>query len=193
MLSNRFTEALVYATELHANQKRKGGKVPYISHLLTVASVVLEYGGNEDEAIAALLHDAVEDQGGPATREVIRQKFGENVAAIVDGCTDSDVTPKPPWRPCKEEYINHIPTASASVRLVSAADKLHNAWSILKDYRIEGETVWNKFNGGKAGTLWYYRALVSAFRQVESHPLVDELDRVVTKLEYLVAKNSKSD
>lgn len=193
MLSNRFTEALVYATELHANQKRKGGKVPYISHLLTVASVVLEYGGNEDEAIAALLHDAVEDQGGPATREIIRQKFGENVTAIVDGCTDSDITPKPPWQARKEEYINHIPTASASVRLVSAADKLHNAWSILKDYRIYGETVWQKFHGGKAGTLWYYRSLVTAFRQVESHPLVDELDRVVTKLEKLVAKNSQSD
>jgi GTP pyrophosphokinase len=193
MLSNRFTEALVYATELHANQKRKGGKVPYISHLLTVASVVLEYGGNEDEAIAALLHDAVEDQGGPATREVIRQKFGENVAAIVDGCTDSDITPKPPWQARKEEYINHIPTASASVRLVSAADKLHNAWSILKDYRLYGEAVWQKFHGGKAGTLWYYRSLVTAFRQVESHPLVDELDRVVTKLEKLVAKNSQSD
>lgn len=193
MLSNRFTEALVYATELHANQKRKGGKVPYISHLLTVASVVLEYGGNEDEAIAALLHDAVEDQGGPATREIIRQKFGENVAAIVDGCTDSDITPKPPWQARKEEYINHIPTASASVRLVSAADKLHNAWSILKDYRLYGEAVWQKFHGGKAGTLWYYRSLVTAFRQVESHPLVDELDRVVTKLEKLVAKNSQSD
>jgi GTP pyrophosphokinase len=193
MLSNRFTEALVYATELHANQKRKGGKVPYISHLLTVASVVLEYGGNEDEAIAALLHDAVEDQGGPATREVIRQKFGENVAVIVDGCTDSDITPKPSWQLRKEAYINHIPTASTSVRLVSAADKLHNAWSILKDYRIYGEAVWQKFHGGKEGTLWYYRSLVTAFRQVESHPLVDELDRVVTKLEYLVAKNSQSD
>jgi len=193
MLSNRFTEALVYATELHATQTRKGGKVPYISHLLTVASVVLEYGGNEDEAIAALLHDAVEDQGGPATREIIRQKFGENVAAIVDGCTDSDITPKPPWQARKEEYINHVATASASVRLVSAADKLHNAWSILKDYRIYGEEVWQKFHGGKEGTLWYYRSLVTAFRQVESDPLVDELDRVVTKLEYLVAKNSKSD
>lgn len=193
MLSNRFTKALVYATELHATQKRKGGKVPYISHLLTVASVVLEYGGNEDEAIAALLHDAVEDQGGPATREVIRQKFGENVALIVDGCTDSNSTPKPPWRSRKQAYINHIPTASASVRLVSAADKLHNAWSILKDYRIHGETVWQKFHGGKEGTLWYYRSLVTAFRQVESHPLVDELDRVVTKLEYLVEKNSQAD
>ena len=192
MLSNRFTEALVYAKELHDTQTRKGSNIPYLAHLLGAASIALEYGANEDEAIAALLHDAIEDQGGPPTGREIRRRFGDTVADIVEGCTDGDTTPKPPWRERKEAYIAHIPTASSSVRLVSAADKLYNAWSILKDYRVLGESVWQRFKGGgKEGTLWYYRSLVTALRQGESlpqlTPLVDELDRVVTKLEKLVA------
>jgi GTP pyrophosphokinase len=184
-LSERFTDALTFATELHANQTRKGGGVPYISHLLGVASIALEYGANEDEAIAALLHDAIEDQGGAATREEIRHRFGDVVTEIVDGCTDSDQTPKPPWLQRKEAYIAHIPTASASVRLVSAADKLHNAWSILKDYRLTGDAVWERFQGGKHGTLWYYRSLVKAFHTAGSTPLVEEFERVVDELERL--------
>ena len=192
MFSNRFTEALVYAKELHDTQTRKGSNIPYLAHLLGVASIALEYGANEDEAIAALLHDAIEDQGGPPTGREIRRRFGDTVADIVEGCTDGDTTPKPPWRERKEAYIAHIPTASPSVRLVSAADKLYNAWSILKDYRVVGESVWQRFKGGgKEGSLWYYRSLVTALRQGESlgqlTPLVDELDRVVTKLEKLVA------
>lgn len=192
MLSNRFTEALVYAKELHDTQTRKGSNIPYLAHLLGVASIALEYGANEDEAIAALLHDAIEDQGGPPTGREIRRRFGDTVAEIVEGCTDGDTTPKPPWRERKEAYIAHILTASPSVRLVSAADKLYNAWSILKDYRVLGESVWQRFKGGgKEGSLWYYRSLVTALRQGESlaqlTPLVDELDRVVTKLEKLVA------
>lgn len=187
MLSNRFTEALTYATELHANQVRKGSGVPYIAHLLGVTSIALEYGANEDEAIAALLHDAVEDQGGAATREEIRRRFGNTVTAIVDGCTDAEIIPKPPWRQRKEAYIAHIPTASPSVLLVSAADKLHNARSILKDYRILGEAVWERFKGGKEGSLWYYRALVEAFRQTGSTPLIAELKRVVLELEHLAS------
>jgi GTP pyrophosphokinase len=185
-LSERFTDALTYATQLHANQTRKGGGVPYISHLLGVASIVLEYGANEDEAIAPLLHDAVEDQGGAATREEIRRRFGDTVTQIVDGCTDADTTPKPPWRQRKEAYIAHIPQACASVRLVSAADKLHNVRSILKDYRLIQEAVWDRFQGGKNGTLWYYRTLLDTFRAIESTPLIDELERVVTELEELV-------
>ncbi|AFZ20727.1 HD domain-containing protein [Allocoleopsis franciscana] len=185
-LSERFTDALTYATQLHANQTRKGGEVPYISHLLGVASIALEYGANEDEAIAALLHDAIEDQGGKATREEIRCRFGDTVTQIVDGCTDADTTPKPPWRQRKEAYIAHIPQASASVRLVSAADKLHNARSILKDYRLIQEAVWERFQGGKKGTLWYYRTLADTFRAIESTPLIDELERVVIELEELV-------
>lgn len=184
-LSQRFTNALVYATELHATQVRKGSGIPYVSHLLGVASIALEYGADEDEAIAALLHDAIEDQGGDATRQEIRRRFGERVTEIVDGCTDADTRPKPPWQQRKAAYIAHIPTASASVRLVSAADKLHNARSILKDYQQIGELIWERFHGGKAGTLWYYRSLVEAFRQAGSTPIVEELESVVSALEQL--------
>jgi GTP pyrophosphokinase len=187
MLSPRFTEALTFATELHANQTRKGSGVPYIAHLLGVTSIALENGANEDEAIAALLHDAIEDQGGATTREAIRRRFGDTVTDIVDGCTDADTTPKPPWLLRKEAYIAHIPTASASVRLVSSADKLHNARSILNDYRIVGESVWNRFQGGKEGTLWYYRSLVEAFRKGGATPLVEELAQVVSELEKLTS------
>lgn len=185
MLSHRFTEALVYATELHATQIRKGSKVPYVSHLLGVASIALEYGADEDEAIAALLHDAIEDQGGPPIRTEIRLRFGERVTEIVDGCTDTDITPKPPWEERKKAYIDRIASASASVRLVSAADKLHNIRSILKDYRMQGDLLWDLFKGGKQGTLWYYRSLVTAFHEADSTPIVIELDRLVTELERL--------
>ncbi|WP_210407149.1 HD domain-containing protein [Hydrocoleum sp. CS-953] len=186
ILSHRFTEALVYATELHAHQIRKGSKVPYVSHLLGVASIALEYGADEDEAIAALLHDAIEDQGGPTVRVEIRLKFGERVTEIVDGCTDTDTTPKPPWKERKKAYINRITNATPSVRLVSAADKLHNIRSILKDYRLQGDLLWDLFKGGKQGTLWYYRSLVTAFREADSTPIVIELDSLVTELEKLV-------
>jgi (p)ppGpp synthase/HD superfamily hydrolase len=187
MLSERFTNALIFATQLHAKQTRKGGKIPYIAHLLGVASIALENGANEDEVIAALLHDAIEDQGGAATREEIRRRFGDTVTEIVDGCTEIDGIPKPPWRQRKEAYIAHIPTASASVRLVSACDKLHNVRSILNDYRLVGDAVWNRFKGGKDGTLWYYRSLIEAFRTAGSTPIVDELERVVGELERLMS------
>jgi (p)ppGpp synthase/HD superfamily hydrolase len=189
-LSDRFTEALTFATQLHATQIRKGSGTPYIAHLLGVASIVLEYGGDEDEAIAALLHDAIEDQGGAQARSEIRRRFGDRVTEIVDGCTDSDTEPKPPWRQRKEAYIAHIPNASKSVRLVSAADKLYNARSILKDYQLLGDSLWGRFTGGKEGSLWYYRAIVNAFGQRESHPLVDELDRVVGELEKIALTRS---
>lgn len=187
-LSSRFDDALVFASRLHATQVRKGTGVPYVAHLLAVAGLVLEQGGDEDTAIAALLHDAIEDQGGAATREAIRARFGDWVTAIVDGCTDAETIPKPPWRARKEAYLAHLPAATGEVRLVSAADKLHNARTILADYRQRGEAVWERFNGGRAGTLWYYRALVSAFRSVEVTPLVEELDRTVTELERLAAE-----
>jgi (p)ppGpp synthase/HD superfamily hydrolase len=191
-LSSRFEEALVFATRLHAGQRRKGTAIPYISHLLGVTSLVLENGGDEDEAIAALLHDAIEDQGGAATREEIRRRFGDTVVAIVDGCTDAEVMPKPPWRGRKEAYIAHIRQASPSVRLVSAADKLHNARTILADYRVLGDRLWQRFTGGKEGTLWYYRSVVEALREVGPVPLVEELDRVVKEIERLAAENSSS-
>ena len=184
-LSSQFTEALTFAAELHAQQKRKTSGVPYIAHLLGVASLVLEYGGNEDEAIAALLHDAIEDQGGAKTRGKIRCRFGENVTAIVDGCTES-VHPLTPWRARKEAYISNITTASGSVRLVAAADKIYNLRSLTKDYRVLGEQIWQSFHGGKEGTLWYYQALVEAFSQAEITPIVEELIRVTRELEELI-------
>jgi GTP pyrophosphokinase len=183
ILGPRFLEALTFATWLHGNQMRKGTSIPYVSHLLAVCGLVLEAGGGEDEAIAALLHDAVEDQGGLATREEIRRRFGEHVASIVDGCTDAVVTPKPPWRERKEAYLAHLPQAAPEVRLVSLADKLHNARAILADYHTHGEALWSRFTGGKKGTLWYYRALVEAQRAAGTSPMLDELDRVVTELE----------
>jgi len=148
-----------------------------------VASIALEYGANEDEAIAALLHDAVEDAGGRARLEDIRRRFGDTVAAIVDECTDADTIPKPPWLERKVKYVAHIRQASKSAQLVSAADKLHNARSILKDYRVEGGRLWTRFNGGREGTLWYYRALVEAFRSTGNNELFAELDRVVSEIE----------
>jgi len=185
-LTTRFEEALVFASRLHVHQVHKGTTILYVSHLLAVAGLVLESGASEDEAIAALLHDAVEDQGGAATREEIRRRFGDSVVQIIDGCTDADVIPKPPWRERKEKYIAHIREASPSVRLVSAADKLHNARAILAHYRELGEALWDRFNGGKEGTLWYYRSLVEVFHQAGGPTLlVEELDRVVSELERL--------
>ncbi len=144
---------------------------------------MLENGGDEDEAIAALLHDAVEDCGGPPTAEEIRRRFGPRVSDIVDGCTDSDENPKPAWRPRKERFIERLTGASASVRLVAAADKLHNARSVLSDLRREGERVWDRFAAPRHETLWYYRAVTSRLQESGPHPLVEELDRVVTELE----------
>ncbi len=187
-LTSRFEEAITFATQLHAKQLRKGTTIPYIAHLLAVTALVLENGGDEDEAIAALLHDAIEDQGGAATREAIRRRFGNRVVAIVEGCTDADVTPKPPWRARKEAYIAHLREAPASVRLVSVADKLHNARAVLADYRVLGEALWRRFHGGREGTLWYYRSVVTALREGGTNALIEELDRVVTELEQLAAE-----
>jgi (p)ppGpp synthase/HD superfamily hydrolase len=148
-----------------------------------VAGLAMEYGASEDEAIAALLHDAVEDQGGKPILEEIRRQFGHHVASIVDGCTDTDQQPKPPWRERKQAYIDHVAHASPSICLVSACDKLHNARCILSDVRFEGEAAYEKFNGKKDGTLWYYRALVNAFAGKIPKRLADELQRVVSDLE----------
>ncbi len=181
-LTHRFEQALVYANRLHCKQIRKGGNVPYISHLLSVAALVLENGGDEDEAIAALLHDAVEDQGGIATREVILNMFGAKVIEIVDGCTDADTIPKPPWQERKQQYIEKLRHASASVRRVALADKLHNARSILSDLYKEGEATWEKFKGGKDGTLWYYHTLLEVFLESDADSwLVQELNRIVSE------------
>ena len=182
-LSNRFEQALVYAAQVHENQVRKGSDIPYLSHLLSVAALVLEDGGDEDEAIAGLLHDAVEERGSLEIREAILVQFGERVASIVDACTESCTIPKPPWRDRKLRYIEQMRHASPSVLRVSMADKLHNARSILADRDREGEAVWDKFKGGKAGTLWFYRSLLEIYRLGGSNFLLSEIDRTVDRLE----------
>ena len=190
-LTARFTKALVYATKLHAGQCRKGTSIPYISHLLGVASLAFEYGPDqkepiEDLAIAALLHDAVEDQGGAATLRVITRRFGKTVAAIVDGCSDADVVPKPPWQRRKEAYLERLTRESPDVRFVSACDKLHNVRAIIRDYRTHGDRLWKRFGGGKDGPLWYYGALVKVYREEECAPLIKDLAREVRTLRQLV-------
>ena len=162
--TSRFGEALAYANRIHATQVRKGADIPYVSHLLGVASLAIEMGADEDQAIAALLHDAVEDQGGLARLEDIRQTFGDRVAQMVADCTDSEVEPKPPWRARKEAYLASLVKKPADSLLVSLADKTHNARAIVDDLTEHGEVVWDRFTGGKDGSLWYYRALADAFK-----------------------------
>lgn len=186
-ISPLFTEAFRYAAEVHGQQTRKGSRIPYISHLMAVSALVIEHGGNEREAIAALLHDMVEDQGGVARLDEIRSRFGDEVAEIVAGCTDAWTEPKPDWQKRKEEHIRHLEQAPPSVLLVSAADKLHNARAILSDYREVGERLWERFSGGKNGTMWYYRDMLAVYRKVNANRrLVAELERVVRELELLV-------
>ena len=181
-LTTKFEQALIYATQLHANQTRKVDKIPYISHLMSVSALILEAGGTEDEAIAGLLHDAVEDQGGQATREEIREKFGETVVEIVDGCTETDITPKPPWKERKIQYIENIRNGSDSVKLVSLADKLHNARSLLVGYRNKGDKLWDYFNGTKEDKLWFYRELLKVYRQGNVNFMTVELERILDEL-----------
>lgn len=186
-----FERALAFATKLHAAQTRKGTDIPYISHLIGVAAIVIEEGGTRDQAIAALLHDSIEDQAGhypggaPALRRDIRAEFGDAVLVIVEACTDTDVTPKPPYRPRKEAYIRHLEDAPESARLVSCADKLHNARAIVADLRVAGDALWERFSGGKEGTLWYYRALADTFARLGPSRLAEELGRTVDEMERL--------
>jgi (p)ppGpp synthase/HD superfamily hydrolase len=183
ILSDRYKDALTFAFDLHQQQTRQGSGVPYVAHLIGVSSLALEYGADEDEAIAALLHDAVEDQGGRETLVRIVSRFGDRVAAIVEGCTDAVDPPKPPWRKRKETYLQHLRAASRSVQLVSSCDKLYNARAIVGDYRRIGEAVWTRFSGGREGTLWYYRALADVFPA--ELPPAAELRRVVDEMDHL--------
>jgi len=181
----RFRDALRYAARVHGGQFRKGTGRPYVGHLLGVTSIVLTHGGDEDEAIAALLHDAVEDQGGKARLREIRKKFGARVARIVDGCTDSYTEPKPPWLARKKKYLRHLRHANSSVCLVSAADKLYNARETLNDLRFEGTKVWERFKAAKKQVLWYYREVEKILRHKCPRALAGELAGVVTELERL--------
>jgi (p)ppGpp synthase/HD superfamily hydrolase len=196
-LTARFDSALSFAARLHSQQVRKAvagtNPVPYIAHLLAVSALVLENGGSEDEAIAALLHDAIEDQGGAAAEEVINICFGHDVAAIVRGCTDADVIPKPDWWTRKRIYLDHLKSASPSVRLVSACDKLHNARAILTDYRTHGPALWAIFKTGKEGTLWYYRSLADEYLRAGPVSVGSMVDGVVSELEREVRLSSDNE
>ena len=189
-LSPRFEEALMFAAQKHQHQTRKGTTIPYIAHLMQVSGIALENGANEDEAIAALLHDVIEDQD--VTEEELTRRFGPEVAAIVAGCSDSASTDKAPWKQRKEAYIAHVLTASSSVRLVSSCDKLHNARAILADYQELGEGLWSRFNASPGDILWYYQSLVHAFQQAQERQgeppsrVVAQLALVVTDLAGLI-------
>ena len=182
-LTGRFDDALRYAHEAHREQRRKGHNAPYIGHLLGVASIVIDDGGSEDEAIGALLHDAAEDQGGRDRLADIRTRFGDPVARIVEDCTDSWETPKRPWAERKPAYAHHARTLPPSSLRVSAADKVHNTYAILRDLRNDGEVIWSRFSAGADDVLSYYQSLVRSYREAGGGKLVDELARIVRGIE----------
>lgn len=181
-LTGKFDDAFLYASALHREQKRKGTEIPYLSHLLSVSALVLKNGGDEEQAIAGLLHDAVEDQGGKRTLLQIENRFGGRVARIVLDCSDSSDDPKPPWKKRKEDFIASVPGKDPDSLLVSLADKTDNARAILGGYREFGDEVWQRFTGGKDGTLWYYRSLSELFAKHLQGPLADEFARIVAQL-----------
>jgi len=182
----RFAKALAYAVDKHSDQWRKGSDTPYVAHLLGVCGLVIEDGGSEDEAIAALLHDAAEDQGGETTLGEIEEKFGPDVRRIVAACSDTFTMPKPPWRKRKEDYIAAIPSKRDDELRVSLADKVHNARSILFDFRAAGDEVFRRFSVDRDQTLWYYRSLADEFAQKAPGPMAEELTRVVDDLDQAV-------
>ncbi|AIE72769.1 MULTISPECIES: HD domain-containing protein [unclassified Synechocystis] len=183
-LTSRFGDALVLANQLHAHQFRKGSPVPYISHLLGVTALVLEMGGNEDEAIAALLHDAVEDQGGMETLAIIESKFGQTVAALVMACSDSTTMPKPPWEQRKQKHLQKMRQVCLSVLKISLADTLHNARTIEIDLRRHGEEIWQKFNRGKSGIVWYYQSLWDIYQDRNPNAWSNELIEIIDDWRY---------
>jgi (p)ppGpp synthase/HD superfamily hydrolase len=182
-LTPRFDEAFAYAHQVHADHTRKGNGAPYLGHLMGVASIVIDDGGSEDEAIAALLHDAPEDRGGRERLDEIRARFGDAVAAIVADCTDSWSMPKAPWAERKQQYVEHARTLPPPSLRVSAADKVHNAYAILRDLRNSGDKVWERFNASADDILAYNQSLVRSYREAGGGRLVDELDRIVRAIE----------
>jgi (p)ppGpp synthase/HD superfamily hydrolase len=186
ILGSRFDDAFLYASQVHRLQLRRGTDVPYLAHLLGVASLVLEDGGDEDEAIAGLLHDTVDYQGVPALNE-IRRRFGTRVAELVEHCTDHDPAhDKPTWRPRKQAYLDALPQQTASALRVMLADKLFNARELLAEYRQVGEQLWRRYSAGRE-MLWYLRGLADGFTPLSKSPMVHELQLVVDELERLAA------
>jgi (p)ppGpp synthase/HD superfamily hydrolase len=195
VLTDRFDRALLYATHVHGGQVRKGTSTPYVAHLLAVSATVLEYGGDENLAIAALLHDTVDDQGGKARLDDVRNRFGERVARIVEACSDSlaDTAKgerKSHWQERKETYITHLREVDEDILRVSLADKAHNARAILRDLRKPdiGERIWSRFNQRKEQTLWYYRSLADTFCELLPGQLSNELREIIEVLEGSIAK-----
>ena len=191
-LTERFLAAVALAAEVHGRQRRSGTEIPYLAHLLVVTGLVLEDGGDEDQAIAAMLHDAVEDGGGRAMLERIERGFGERVAAIVEACSDTvDGDPVEPWIERKRRYLEHLPSVGDDAILrVALADKVHNARSIVRDYRQEGHRLWERFTQKTAREqLWYYGALLAFFQERRPGPLVEDLYRAVGELAWLVARD----
>lgn len=180
--SDRVVHAFALANELHAGQRRKGSGVPYLTHLMAVAALVGEHGGDEDTLIAALLHDAVEDQGGQETLARIEAVFGPGVAKLVDAASDAYTHPKPAWRERKESHLARLANAPAEVRLLVAADKLHNARDLAAALHRQGEGAWAHFTGGREGTLWYYTEMLRTLGREWIHPIVDELHAAVEAL-----------
>jgi (p)ppGpp synthase/HD superfamily hydrolase len=190
-LTPAFVDAIQYAMEKHGRQTRKGSDIPYLGHLLSVAGLVIDADGTETQAIAGLLHDAAEDQGGEATLAEIREKFGTEVAAIVDECSDTFETPKPPWRERKENYIRHLPGASDDAILVSLADKLHNARALLRDFRDVGDKLWERFNEQDPQEhLWYYRSLLKVYTGRGHNGLVAELRDAIDALAHAIDQSA---
>lgn len=186
MYSHRFDQAVALAIEAFRHKGRKATAVPYITHLLAVCALVGEHGGDEDQMIAAVLHDYVEDIP-EGTIDGLRKRFGDDVAIMVAALSDCEGEPKPPWRVRKESYIASLGAKSTRIKLISAADKLHNCRSIVRDHGVQGDTVFDRFKPTKFETVWYYRACVDALRVDWSHLLLDELDVAVVQLERIVA------
>jgi (p)ppGpp synthase/HD superfamily hydrolase len=186
-LGERFADSLAYGTLIHAGQVRRADGQPYIAHLLRVAGLVIQEGASEDEAIAAVLHDAVEDQGGRPRLEDIRDRYGDAVAQIVDECTDSYGEPKPPWRRRKEQYLAELEHVSPGGLLVSLADKLDNVRTMVREHRIHGDGVWARSRKHPSDARWYYGALASSFAELRPGPLSDELTRAVAELDRAIA------
>jgi (p)ppGpp synthase/HD superfamily hydrolase len=182
-LSPKFEEALLFAKQVHAGQLRKGSGTPYFSHVLAVTSLVLEDGGSEKEAIAALLHDCAEDGGGQTILEQIRDRFGLEIAEIVLECSDTLEVPKPPWRARKQAHIDTLRTGRPESIRVKLADKLHNAHDLLRSLHEHGLSVWKDFKGGKDGTLWYFREMHAVFSETRSGFLLDEFARLIEAID----------
>jgi (p)ppGpp synthase/HD superfamily hydrolase len=183
----RFQDALAYTAAAHAHQTRKGKDTPYLAHPLGVCARVIEAGGDEDQAIAALLHDTAEDQGGRERLADIERRYGARVAGMVEALSDTLEEPKPPWRARKEAHLAHLDDAPADVLLVAVADKLYNVDSINQDLRVDGDAIWSRFTAGKDPTIWYFRKLAALFARRLPGPLTDQYQRAVDGLRMLAA------